>query len=241
MRSAQPACQTAAHPLQAGHALTAYNAAREGLAGTLAALPPPSAGLPDALVVQLVTAMTSVQEAAERSLPAGAPPARSAAQLRKLLQPAAHLAALMQQYYALPAVEAERQLALAQAAPAAPAPTSAAPTWVARAGRRRGRVWAACAAGGQWVVCAQSYCNCERRLALQSCACLCAALAVLTLHPMHPTFCSACRAVWYCGTACSHADWREGGHRRVCKALGAARRAAKEAAAAAGAGLAADE
>ncbi|KAI7844408.1 hypothetical protein COHA_002002 [Chlorella ohadii] len=47
--------------------------------------------------------------------------------------------------------------------------------------------------------------------------------------------CSACRAVWYCGTACSHADWREGGHRRVCKPLGAARRAAKEAAAAAAA------
>ena len=46
---------------------------------------------------------------------------------------------------------------------------------------------------------------------------------------------SACHAVWYCGTACSHADWREGGHRRVCKALGAARRAAKEAAAAAAA------
>ena len=48
-----------------------------------------------------------------------------------------------------------------------------------------------------------------------------------------PALHSACRAVWYCGTACSHADWREGGHRRVCKALGAARRAAKEAAAAA--------
>ena len=40
--------------------------------------------------------------------------------------------------------------------------------------------------------------------------------------------CSACRAVWYCGTACSHADWREGGHRRVCKALRAAREAEKQ-------------
>ena len=39
--------------------------------------------------------------------------------------------------------------------------------------------------------------------------------------------CSACRAVWYCGTACSHADWRAG-HRRVCKVLGAARAAEKE-------------
>ena len=47
-----------------------------------------------------------------------------------------------------------------------------------------------------------------------------------------PAACSACRAVWYCGTACSHADWRAG-HKRVCKVLGAARRAAKEAAKAA--------
>ncbi|PRW55939.1 ubiquitin carboxyl-terminal hydrolase 18-like [Chlorella sorokiniana] len=40
--------------------------------------------------------------------------------------------------------------------------------------------------------------------------------------------CSVCRAVWYCNTACSHADWRAG-HRRVCKALGAARAAEKAA------------
>ena len=39
--------------------------------------------------------------------------------------------------------------------------------------------------------------------------------------------CSACRAVWYCGTACSHADWRQGGHRKVCAALAAERQAAK--------------
>ncbi|KAI3433853.1 hypothetical protein D9Q98_003656 [Chlorella vulgaris] len=32
--------------------------------------------------------------------------------------------------------------------------------------------------------------------------------------------CSKCRVAWYCGTACSHADWRVG-HRRVCRALGA--------------------
>ena len=36
--------------------------------------------------------------------------------------------------------------------------------------------------------------------------------------------CSACRAVHYCGTACSHADWRAGGHRKVCAALAAARK-----------------
>ena len=37
---------------------------------------------------------------------------------------------------------------------------------------------------------------------------------------LSPRLCSACRAVWYCGTACSHADWREGGHRRMCRLLG---------------------
>ena len=39
--------------------------------------------------------------------------------------------------------------------------------------------------------------------------------------------CGVCRTVWYCGTACSHADWRAG-HKRVCKVLAAARAAAKE-------------
>ncbi|PRW33756.1 hypothetical protein C2E21_7361 [Chlorella sorokiniana] len=43
--------------------------------------------------------------------------------------------------------------------------------------------------------------------------------------------CSACRAVWYCGTACSHADWRQGGHRTTCKALTVARRGKKASAA----------
>ncbi len=45
--------------------------------------------------------------------------------------------------------------------------------------------------------------------------------------PSLPALHSGCRAVWYCGTACSHADWRAG-HKRVCKALGAARQAEKE-------------
>ena len=40
--------------------------------------------------------------------------------------------------------------------------------------------------------------------------------------------CSGCRVVWYCDTACSHADWAAG-HRRVCKHLGAARAAAQAA------------
>ena len=58
----------------------------------------------------------------------------------------------------------------------------------------------------------------------------------------HPLLaCSACRAVWYCGTACSHADWREGGHRRVCKALAAERQARRQVATAAAAGEQAEE
>ncbi len=48
------------------------------------------------------------------------------------------------------------------------------------------------------------------------------------LHFASYLCCSACRAVWYCGTACSHADWRAG-HRRVCKALATARAAEKAA------------
>ena len=39
--------------------------------------------------------------------------------------------------------------------------------------------------------------------------------------------CSGCRTAWYCGTACSHADWRQGGHKRACKALAAARQRSK--------------
>jgi hypothetical protein len=41
--------------------------------------------------------------------------------------------------------------------------------------------------------------------------------------------CSKCRVAWYCGTACSHTDWRAG-HRRVCRALGAAWLAEQESA-----------
>ena len=40
--------------------------------------------------------------------------------------------------------------------------------------------------------------------------------------------CGGCRAVWYCGEACANADWREGGHRKVCKALAAERLAARQ-------------
>ena len=51
----------------------------------------------------------------------------------------------------------------------------------------------------------------------------------LNFNPSPPLPSSACRTAWYCGTACSHADWREGGHRRTCKRL-AAERAARKAA-----------
>ncbi len=80
------------------------------------------------------------------------------------------------------------------------------------------------ARAGGWLVDAMS---CRTGLLLSAClssACphLHSPLPHLHLHP-----CSACRVVWYCGTACSHADWRAG-HRRVCRALGAARAAEKE-------------
>ncbi len=68
-------------------------------------------------------------------------------------------------------------------------------------------------------------------------ACMLTTLCSLLIAPLP---CSACRAVWYCGTACSHADWRAG-HRRVCKALGAARAAEKERRRQAAAAQAADE
>ena len=60
-----------------------------------------------------------------------------------------------------------------------------------------------------------------------TCSCVCCMQPEDLILPLAPLAHSACRAVWYCGTACSHADWRAG-HRRVCKALGAARAAEKE-------------
>ena len=50
---------------------------------------------------------------------------------------------------------------------------------------------------------------------------------------------SKCLVAQYCSTACSHADWRTGGHRQVCKALRALRNEDKERAAAAAAQAAA--
>ena len=76
-------------------------------------------GLPDSLASQLEQAAGSLREqwgAGPSGLPATVPLPEKAELLRQLLQPAADLAALMQQYYALPAVAAERQLAVAQVA-----------------------------------------------------------------------------------------------------------------------------
>jgi hypothetical protein len=39
--------------------------------------------------------------------------------------------------------------------------------------------------------------------------------------------CSQCHTAYYCGTACSHADWRRGGHGRVCRALAGTQQAAQ--------------
>ena len=74
--------------------------------------------IPESLAVQLKDAgqhLRMRQEGAATSSGGEAAPP-DIFTLRQLLQPAADLAALMRQYYALPAVAAERQLALAQAA-----------------------------------------------------------------------------------------------------------------------------
>ena len=161
------------------------------------------------------------------------------AQLRLLLTPAAGLAALMQQYYALPAAEAERQLQLAQAA----AGRSCAYLRCANLGGEGGP------AAGQGAGSKRCRCVIVHRTMQLNCliapararACNATSNNVM-FSPLPPApLCvafsvhSACRAVWYCGTACLHANWRQGGHGRVCQELGAARRAAKEAAAAAAA------
>jgi len=110
-------CAEHLNGMQADQEVAAADATVDKLAGALAALRArASSGLPDAGTAQLGTAAIILRLAAIDSLPTIYSPAECAAQLRSLLPPAAHLAALMQQYYALPAVEAERQLALAQAA-----------------------------------------------------------------------------------------------------------------------------
>ncbi len=79
-----------------------------------------ASGPPAAQAAQLHTAFHNLQQQQQQGLLggllAGGQPADQVPDWRSLLPPAADLAALMQQYYALPAVEAERRLQLAQAA-----------------------------------------------------------------------------------------------------------------------------
>ncbi len=80
-----------------------------------------ASGMPDSPAAQLGTAANTVQEPLQVLLSHDSGDEDGSldqlmVQLRPLLQPAAGLAALMQQYYALPAVEQPRQLAVAQAA-----------------------------------------------------------------------------------------------------------------------------
>jgi len=78
-----------------------------------------ASGLPDSLAAQLGTAIDSLRQQRQAWLArfsVVASSAEVAAQLRQLLQPAAELAALLQQYYALPAVDKPHRLALAKAA-----------------------------------------------------------------------------------------------------------------------------
>ena len=163
------------------------------------------------------------------------------AQLQELssrLLAAAKLADLLHQWWQ-PAMQPERhaeaQLALAQAA----ATRSCAYLCCANlggeggpaAGEGAGSMRCRWVGRGGWVADGM---NAEHSTELETSLGLLWACRAPADHSMlcSPAACSACRAVWYCGTACSHADWRAG-HKRVCKALGAARRAAKEAVAAA--------
>ena len=98
-------------------------------------------------------------------------------QLRRLLPPAAEVAALLQRYFELPGQEAARALEMAHAA------------------------------GGR------------------SCAYLCCANLAMEGREAEGKLtqkCGQCRSVRYCSRACSVEDWRAG-HKRVCKALAAAR------------------
>jgi hypothetical protein len=141
----------------------------------------------DSLVIELLSVITQLEmrdEVLEARLALEESETESqadrAAQLRRLLPPAAEVAALLQRYFELPEQEKEaaaRALELAQAA------------------------------GGR--SCANLWC------------------ANLTIEGREtegkPTQrCGQCRSVRYCSRACSVADWRAG-HKRVCKALAAAR------------------
>ncbi len=71
--------------------------------------------------------------------------------------------------------------------------------------------------------------------AADSGSCFTAAAAALLLPPLPADKrcslfprCSRCRIAEYCGTTCSHADWKAGGHKKMCPLLAAAQFAAQE-------------
>ena len=71
------------------------------------------------------------------------------------------------------------------------------------AGQGTGSMRCRCVDGGMGEEC-RCQCAMHARLHMGRSCCL-------TSCPLPlPLPCSACRAVWYCGTACSHADWRAG-------------------------------
>jgi hypothetical protein len=61
----------------------------------------------------------------------------------------------------------------------------------------------------------------ERTHAAATRGCAYAGCANLSAGDGRSKLCSGCRVARYCGAECSHADWRQGGHRRACKALAA--------------------
>ena len=101
-----------------------------------------------------------------------------------VVQPAADLARLLQQYWQLPEQQAAARLELAQAAA-------------------------------------------TRSCAYLVCANLGGSGGPAAGEGEGSKKCRVCR-VSYCGEACSHADWRAGGHRKVCQALAAERQAQKQ-------------
>ncbi len=109
------------HWMQARQGLAGLDAVDAAVAGAMAALQrAATSGPPGDQAAQLRTVLHSLQQQQQQGLLggllAGGQPAEQMPDWRLLLPPAADLAALMQQYYALPALEAERRLLLAQAA-----------------------------------------------------------------------------------------------------------------------------
>ena len=106
-------------PLQAAKLLNSWEGALIALEDASLVTTADALHLPQSLAAQLRQAAHSLMQQRHEVLSGPAAKARAAdraSQLRQLLQPAAHLAGLVQQYRALPTLESERQLAAARAA-----------------------------------------------------------------------------------------------------------------------------